>query len=751
METLGLKLSEYEQRLFGELFSCCDVENQGRISGTKASELFIASQLPTETLHQISELCGAKRLGHFGRSQFYIALKLIAAAQAGLPLVSETFTSGKDIPLPKFTKTNEVSSSVAPSEGRPSNFNQQHPGQLPPPPTKVYSRQGSGVIHRQGSVRCDAVDSSHVAVSQSQGVAVPVAATGNSGNSSPAETPTTPKAAQHGDKNWTAFHHGLHQDSHLNWANFEEHHQLLGTEEDSSERHSSDDEVDVWTITSEQREYYTTQFQCMQTDVKGKISGAVAKEFFEKSKLPVHELSKIWQLSDIDKDGALTLEEFCTAMHLVVLRRNNIDLPETLPSSLIPRISKKPAEDGQTFPPSQQQPQPVPQAQTATSPTKVQTPTEPLSPQSKEWTKFNDSPTSSVSSPVMKPVNFDFSAASVEQDPKILHPVALRLSPDGQPIPYSSDQEKQSNHLESGDAKTTLSTAQVIHRPTPRKTSGQGSGVIPPPPKPTVTQSTSGDMPATAASDITGQPSTTSSFSGTTSQGTSQGPPLLPQGPKKEPPPPPPPRPRSNHARSSSLDLNKFGKTMPHFLGVPPAVPPRASPSTAAPRKVGSQDDNHTNFVDNEEFADFSHFVETRTEVTTHVNHVSVKSGAFEVYKKTSESPTGDIVSSASGEIVSSPLAPTDDTMALLVDINQSDAIAERKPHPSAPLLALSATEIKSVPRDKRDLQLALRALRERNMLLSRLNSELNQELSEVMEERIALEIQLEHMKPFSY
>lgn len=33
----------------------------------------------------------------------------------------------------------------------------------------------------------------------------------------------------------------------------------------------------------------------------------------------------------------------------------------------------------------------------------------------------------------------------------------------------------------------------------------------------------------------------------------------LPQGPKKEPPPPPPPRPKHNHIRSSSLDLNRLG------------------------------------------------------------------------------------------------------------------------------------------------------------------------------------------------
>ncbi|KAG8508861.1 Heterogeneous nuclear ribonucleoprotein A1-like 2, partial [Galemys pyrenaicus] len=35
---------------------------------------------------KITELCGAKRVGYFGPTQFYVALKLIAAAQSGLPV-----------------------------------------------------------------------------------------------------------------------------------------------------------------------------------------------------------------------------------------------------------------------------------------------------------------------------------------------------------------------------------------------------------------------------------------------------------------------------------------------------------------------------------------------------------------------------------------------------------------------------------------------------------------------------------------
>lgn len=78
----------------------------------------------------------------------------------------------------------------------------------------------------------------------------------------------------------------------------EEQRQLIGTEEESSDRHSSEDEGveadEVWSITEEQREYYTNQFRALQPDTSGLLPGHTARLFFEKSRLPVSELRKIW-------------------------------------------------------------------------------------------------------------------------------------------------------------------------------------------------------------------------------------------------------------------------------------------------------------------------------------------------------------------------------------------------------------------------------------------------------------------------
>ena len=44
------------------------------------------------------------------------------------------------------------------------------------------------------------------------------------------------------------------------------------------------------------------------------------------------------ELSDMDQDGHLTLDEFCTAFHLVVARKNGYDLPQQLPQALVPML-----------------------------------------------------------------------------------------------------------------------------------------------------------------------------------------------------------------------------------------------------------------------------------------------------------------------------------------------------------------------------------------------------------------------------
>ncbi|XP_065339107.1 ralBP1-associated Eps domain-containing protein 1 isoform X2 [Cloeon dipterum] len=617
----GIQLSDTEQRYFGDLFICCEADNSGKVTVQKASELFRTASLPLDVLKQVSELSGVgSGTSHYSRRQFFAALKLIAAAQAGMTLSSDLLSSDLESHLPRFTAwaTEEKQKTTRQHISASPDLIQLSDTDATPVPTAPSI---NSVILTSDS-EAELNEPSHI----------PLKRIANNGTCSPeasstaSDSPTPTNSVKERKENWANAWQGLDIDSCLL---SEEQRQLLGTEEESSDRHSSEDEGveadEVWSITEEQREYYSNQFRALQPDLSGLVPGHTARVFFEKSRLPVSELRKIWQLADVTRDGALSLEEFNTAMHLVVLRRNSIPLPDVLPSVLQPPLLNLSSPTPPSKGPPSMEPPPAPQVED--SPPSLSPPAgEPNSPQrSKEWTKFVDSPTSSVSSPGPKPVNFDFQKAAVEQDPKILHPVPLRVTPDSvplveedglrsprrfEPVEEHGSPKKgvvSQNSLDPGDIRP-------IQRPQPKKPAAPGRGAIPPPPH----------HPHNSDFDAQG------TVSGPTSL-----PPMaaLPQGPKKEPPPPPPPRPYRTHTRSSSLDLNTLGKG--NLL--PPVVPPRVSPIATSPKKlVVQRSEGDVIMPKNKQgFADFSQFGDAvdSTEPVTEPE-APRKHGAFEVYRK---------------------------------------------------------------------------------------------------------------------
>ena len=47
-------------------------------------------------------------------------------------------------------------------------------------------------------------------------------------------------------------------------------------------------------------------------------------------------LAQVWSLADYDKDGKLSADEFCVAMHLIDMAKSGETLPATLPMELLP-------------------------------------------------------------------------------------------------------------------------------------------------------------------------------------------------------------------------------------------------------------------------------------------------------------------------------------------------------------------------------------------------------------------------------
>ncbi|XP_019936758.2 epidermal growth factor receptor substrate 15-like 1 isoform X9 [Paralichthys olivaceus] len=95
-----------------------------------------------------------------------------------------------------------------------------------------------------------------------------------------------------------------------------------------------------WAVRPEEKSKFDGIFESL-APVNGLLSGEKVKPVLINSKLPLDVLGKVWDLSDIDKDGHLDKDEFAVAMHLVYRALEKEPVPALLPSSLIPLSKRK--------------------------------------------------------------------------------------------------------------------------------------------------------------------------------------------------------------------------------------------------------------------------------------------------------------------------------------------------------------------------------------------------------------------------
>ncbi|KAK0164640.1 hypothetical protein PV328_003243 [Microctonus aethiopoides] len=92
--------------------------------------------------------------------------------------------------------------------------------------------------------------------------------------------------------------------------------------------------LDPWVIQPRERLHYKDQFEALKP-IGGIVTGDQVKGFLLRSQLPPPVLGKIWGLSDTDADGKMDVNEFSIACKLIHLKLKGLDVPPTLPPSLI--------------------------------------------------------------------------------------------------------------------------------------------------------------------------------------------------------------------------------------------------------------------------------------------------------------------------------------------------------------------------------------------------------------------------------
>ncbi|XP_033884726.3 epidermal growth factor receptor substrate 15-like isoform X3 [Acipenser ruthenus] len=95
-----------------------------------------------------------------------------------------------------------------------------------------------------------------------------------------------------------------------------------------------------WAVRPEEKVKFDAIFESL-SPLNGMLSGDKVKPVLLNSKLPVDVLGRVWELSDIDRDGMLDRDEFAVAMYLVYRALEKEPVPMSLPAPLVPPSKRK--------------------------------------------------------------------------------------------------------------------------------------------------------------------------------------------------------------------------------------------------------------------------------------------------------------------------------------------------------------------------------------------------------------------------
>ncbi|KAF2627035.1 hypothetical protein BU25DRAFT_368672 [Macroventuria anomochaeta] len=368
-----LNLTPEEKRVFQHLFQQADTEKLGVITGEIAVKFFERTKLAPAVLGEIWQIADTENRGLLTMAGFCQVLRLIGHYQAGRDPSPEL--AFRPAPLPKF----EGLSVPAASPAAPQGFSPQTTGPLQaqvsgqgpirvPPLVPAKASEYAGLFEKSGAV--NGVLSGENAKEIFEKARLPNEVLGRIWNLSDTE--------QRGALNVTEFIIAMHLLASYRTGNMKALPNTLppGLYEAASRRGGlppppgRPDQASIprqfsgqqnvprtasplrqppfgppapvqqtsndWLISPQEKASYDNLFKGVDTMGRGFITGEQAVRFFSDSGLPEDILAGIWDLADINSEGQLSKDEFAVAMYLIRQQRKGDQLPQTLPSNLIP-------------------------------------------------------------------------------------------------------------------------------------------------------------------------------------------------------------------------------------------------------------------------------------------------------------------------------------------------------------------------------------------------------------------------------
>ncbi|XP_033740435.1 LOW QUALITY PROTEIN: intersectin-1-like [Pecten maximus] len=261
----------------------------GFVTGDQAKGFFMQSGLPTVILGQIWTLADMNNDGKMDKKEFSIAMHLIKKKLQGYELPKSLPASLKADPVP-------------PMIGSFGGMSVAGPGMMMG--SKPSGVMGQAAMPAIGSMAPTAMVASPMTMPvMSNGVAPPMSQAGFGMMGMPTGMDGKPRA---------------------------------GSFTGNPPQPMAVGQMSSFAMPHPSRLKYTQLFNTNDRNKRGSLTGVEARAIFLQTGIPQPILAQVWGLSDIDKDGKLTCDEFCIAMHLIDLVKMGVALPPTLPPELLP-------------------------------------------------------------------------------------------------------------------------------------------------------------------------------------------------------------------------------------------------------------------------------------------------------------------------------------------------------------------------------------------------------------------------------
>ncbi|GMR48800.1 hypothetical protein PMAYCL1PPCAC_18994 [Pristionchus mayeri] len=275
-------------------FNMCNPLN-GKITGEAARTVLLKSGLPPPVLGQIWSLADLDRDGHLDQREFSIAMKLTRNCLAGLPLPPSLPPSLLNVPLSgSAPRAPAPLPSMPPMMGGMGMMGGGAPPMMPPPVRPM------GVPPMPGAYPLAGMASGGPPMAFPHYATAPRGSIGSLGGreggvpvAAAPPLPGRPSASTFPGK-----------------------------------------QLENWTMPQQNKLKYAQQFNGIDKQRTGFLNGPAARNALGQSGLPTHALAHVWTLSDVNKDGRLSVEEFSIAMWLIDQHKTGFALPAELPPEL---------------------------------------------------------------------------------------------------------------------------------------------------------------------------------------------------------------------------------------------------------------------------------------------------------------------------------------------------------------------------------------------------------------------------------